>query len=373
MGRIVSTDLQNLLDLESCETQTTVDLASNVDNAYDALISTSSFTVAASPDRDYTDDLRQTDDLKQSIYSPPDRVNISIQNVDTIIGQGFEDEAWVKGEGIVGRYYTDPAGVLPAVWVELFRGEARATGLDEAEAKMEILHDLAAAGYCVGDWSLAENCQFKFKDTNTCGYSGGITTCNKRWKSTAGCQGRSNEFHFGGMEFPDVQAPFVPTSGDPGGGEIFPTCPRDDQWIPVRGHFDMIAVRLAAGITTADETWCPVCQDFHEVESVQIVKDQPIWDIATKNFARGFSSYSHPIIRDKDDQHGTKCCAVECGDPVLTSQIIRNEDSLISRSEATGELGNVVLLTLKGGCKIYCYGNSRVGPFVVCHNAKPIE
>lgn len=380
MGRPVSTDLQNLLDLDDANTQTTLDLY--LANSSEIHVATEAFTIDSI---DYTDDLRKADEIKESIFSPTDRVNVTIQNVDKVFGPTITAEDLVKAEAIVGRYYRDPKGVLPAVWVELFRGEARPTDLDELEAKIEILHDLTAAGYCVANWALAENCQLVYKGPD-CRSTSTEPSCNKRRKSPMGCAGKTDigddethEFGFGGMEFPDVQVPSVPVgggSGDPGGstggggdGWIH-NCPRVDQWIPASGPHAEIETKLAGSITRRDWLWNPLLRRFSKVRSAVIIRNVPIWQVESAMGVSGFSSVSHPVFPHREHE-GLPVADIPGGSPLLLWR--RNSDlvnNAVHRSRDTGTRGDVVRIELEDG-HVYAYGDSE-DIFIVCHNSKQI-
>lgn len=213
MGRTIISGLQPLLDMASCRTDTTLDLI--LADTSELHFATDTFTANGN---DYVGDLRAGGEIKQTISSSPDRLQVAIQNIDKSIGGIVAAEDLVNAEAIVGRYYRDPAGVLTAKWIELFRGRAIPLTIDEIGVALEIINDLAAAGYCVGDWTLAENCVFVFKHAGTCGYAGSETLCNKRRRSPDGCFGRDNEHRFGGMEFPEIQAAEVGSGGSGGSG-----------------------------------------------------------------------------------------------------------------------------------------------------------
>lgn len=370
MGRTVSTALQNLLDLAGCETQTTLDIVpvsgSPIYQATKALTANS---------HTYTDDLRGTGEIKQSVFAPPDRVTAQIQNVDKAFGPTVTGEGLAKAQAIVGRYFTDPSGVLPSVWVELFRGQLKQTGLDEGLAAGEILDDLAAAGYCVAHWSLAPNCQNVFKNASTCGYAGALTTCNKRRKSPDGCSGRinsgtvTNEHRFNGMEFPDAQGPELPKlSGPTPGG--WPVCPREDQFVLARSEWTPEPrPKQVKMLGTKDELYDPITGEFVAIRSITIIPNEPIWAILTANGGQGRSSGTHPIIRDASDDKGTPVNRLRPGDPVLTY----SKGDLVKtagRALSTGEKGRVVKIELASG-HIYAYSDRSGGPFIVCHNSKP--
>lgn len=370
MGRSVSVDLQALLDSENCNTQTTLDLY--LADTTEIHVATDAFTANS---YNYTSDLRTAGELKQNAFSTVDRVNVSIQNIDKVIGVTVTDEDLKAAVGVVGRYYRDKNGVLPSAWVELFRGEAKPLKLNEREASIEILHDLVAAGYCVADDSLAENCQFVFKHAGTCGYSGGESACNKKRKSKAGCQGRLNEHRFGGMEFPEPQVPSTPSGGEiePPGGGGGGNCPRVDQFIPVLAEDGGIAVMRAGRINSNCSTWNPITGTFDRVRSARIIKGEQIWRIVSAAGVSGYSSGTHPVIPYREHLTGVPVKDMFDGDPLLLwpGEIRELVNHAVQWVGATGEVGDVVRLELESG-HIYAYGDSE-DIFIVCHNSKQIE
>ena len=373
MGREVPSGLQPLLDLPSCETQSTLDLYLTDTSEYHFSTRALSSIDIGTDTVDYTADLRSVDIIKQSILAATDRVTAVVQNVDKTIGEVAALESLTHAVAVVGRYYTDPAGVESPMWVELFRGEAFPTQIDEKALQIEILNDLAATGYCVAAWTLAENCQFIFKESATCGYSGGETTCNKKRKSDAGCIGRSNDHHFGGMEFPDFQTASVDVSGggDTGtGGDINPNCPRVDQWIPVSGPQGQIEVKQARYITTDDLVCNPKTKLFERVKSARIVKDQPIWCIAASAGIAGYSSPSHPVFPYIEHVNGIAVRETFDDDPLLLwrRQDRKLIDDFVLASFDTGDIDDVVRIELEAG-HVYAYGDNE-DLFIACHNSK---
>lgn len=215
MGRTVNSNLNALLALGSCNTQTTVDLIPVTGSPIYA--ATDAFTTGG---KTYAANLIRSDQLQQSYGAATNRIRVEIDNVEKLFGVDVADEEFVRAQAILGRFYRNEQTVVSAPntgeWRELFRGEAVPIEINESVAVLEILHDLTAAGFCVANWSLAENCQSPFKATGLCGYTtGGLTTCNKRRRSPNGCQARDNELRFMGMEFPDAQVPSPPVVVDP--------------------------------------------------------------------------------------------------------------------------------------------------------------
>lgn len=364
MGRVVSPDLQALIDRPSCITQTTLSLYPV--SGEPMHFATQRFVNAG---ESYTPSLRRTNEILQSILSTPSRVGVEIQNVDKAFGLTMTSEILAKSVAVVGRLYKDAD---QEKWVELFRGELIPIELTEANAKIEVLHDLVAAGFCVANWTLAENCQFVYKHAGTCGSVSNRLTCNKKRKSIHGCLGDDNEHHFGGMEYPDIQPPSPPTGGGGGGGGDdpgFPTCPRLDQWIRVRGRGYRPVAKQVSELTDRDEIYHPIWKTFHEIDALTIVRSQPIWELAAENRAHGFSSFSHPVLWYREHANGSPVSRFMAGDPVLTWSNGLDDSKAVASAD-TGETGDVMKIELVDG-HIYCYSNTPDGPFIVCHNSKP--
>lgn len=366
MARTVPTGLQPLLDLPSCETQTTLDLyladTSEIHVATAALASVAIDTGTV----DYTADLRKVTELKQTVLTPPDRGTCLIQNVDKVFGGIVASESLIKAAAIVGRYYRDPAGVESPKWVELFRGEAFPLSVTESEVQLEVLGDMVAGGYCVAKWTLAEPCQFIFKDAATCGYSGSETACNKKRKSPAGCLGRANSHHFGGMEFPDSQfpTPIGPGPGDQGGHH---NCPRLDQFVLVRGAHGVPVPKIVRALDLDDLLFNPLNGTFHEIKSLTIVPNEPIWRLATESGAVCYSSFTHLVLWYRQHATGEMAANFVQGDPVLTWSG-RLLDDATADARYCGRQENVLRIEMADG-HIYCAGNDPA-KMIVAHNAK---
>lgn len=372
MGRTLPTGLQPLLGLSGCDTQTTLSLIPV--SGPPLHMATAKFTTEGN---DYESDLVKTDEIRQSIFSATDRVNATVQNVDGLIEAKIDDESLVKAEAIIGRFYRHPADFNQNKWVELFRGQAIPLDAIDSEARFEIVNDLAAAGYCVGDWTVAENCQAVFKHLGTCGYTGLLTTCNKRRKSMHGCEGRANEHRFVGMEYPEPQTPAPPDNGggggdDGGGWNPGGYCPRLDQYVPVRGMCGTPVPKLVEKLSKRDWLYHPLKRTFHKISSLEVMRDVPIWELAASNTGRGFSSRQHPALPYREHSNGIRVDNFIESDPLLTWWPDYLEDTAIESSRDTGKLGDVMRIELEDG-HIYCYSFRPEGPYIVCHNAKPLD
>lgn len=368
MARTISPELSALLAYPSCNTQTT--LAIYPKTGKDYFFASDKFTIAGD---DYEPHLIRADVIRQSILTPTDRVRVQIQNVDKAIGGVVWAETFVRAEAVVGRYYRNEHNFAEAEWVELFRGEIVPIEINESVVVLEVVSDLVAAGYCVGNWTLADNCQFVFRDPATCGYSGGETTCNKKRKSPDGCSGRSNEHRFGGMEYPVLQLSTAPSGTTPGGGWGPGTCPREDQLVPVMCEFGGVELKPCGLLDVkTDRMYNPIDKDFHRLRSVEKFHDVPIYRVETTNGICGYSSGTHPIFPHREHKLGVRVDSVKRGDDVLIFWPERWE--LYQRTIASVQIvgmGTVVRIEMETG---HIYGYCDVGgeDVIVCHNAKPV-
>ena|GEM_PF-2580419 len=369
MGRTVSSDLQDLLDLESCKTHTTLDLY--LTDTSEFHFATDEFSIDG---RDYTKDLVSADQLKQSISSSTNRVNVLIQNVDKVFGGIVANEDLIRSVAVLGRYYYDEKGVIDPLWVELFRGELNVLEVNEQQVQAEVVADLTAAGYCVSSWTLVELCQDRFKDPATCGYSGSETVCNKKRKSPFGCLGRDNEHRFNGMEFPDIQVPQPPIGGggdgDPPDDPPPPHCPRVDQWLKIEGPEGNAIAIGASELKKEHLLWCPATQRFEEIDEVYIVRNVPIFFFEARNGCALYSSWSHMAMPHLDHPTGRRVDSYGLGQAVLTEKFNVLLDSVAAEAKRTGDPGDVIVIHMKGG-HVYCAGATE-GGFIVSHN-KPIN
>src|SRR4051812_21122941 len=99
MGRTISTDLQNLLDAGACSTSTTLDLY--LVNLSEVHVTTREAAVTIGGVA-YSTDLRMGKELKQSVSNTPDRVNVTIQNVDKTFGANVTSELLTHAVAVFG-------------------------------------------------------------------------------------------------------------------------------------------------------------------------------------------------------------------------------------------------------------------------------
>jgi len=320
---------------------------------------------------DYSNDLENVRELRQTLDAAPDRVGVELQNEDRVLSVHLASnwQKWRICEAVVGRYYRGGLGFATAQWVEMFRGGVQQPKADDRQLTFDILHDALTPGAIVSNGTLNPLCQNVFKDPTTCGYAGSETSCDHHLRSTTGCDGLGNSHRFRGMEHrynPDASAPG--SGGNIGGGY----CVRSDQFIKTRS-----GVKLAGFITESDQLWNPIRRQFFDVRSVRLIPDQPIWELVTSNGAVGYSTPTHPVICHRAHLTGAAVSRFEPDDTIVTEAGgLLNDFSFVLISRSTGQRADVVLIEIDSneqGDKIFAYGDSfDSGKFIVCHNAKQV-
>lgn len=370
MGRTISSNLNTILTAVDRKIDWTLDI--NFPDSTNLKFATSPLSIAKG---DYTNDLESVREIRQILQGPTDRVGVAIQNKDRIIGQHVDDnlDLWRKAEAVIGRYYVGGTGMSVTDWIEMFRGAVQIPLANDLQVTFDVITDTVSPGQIVCNRNLGPSCPFKYKDSATCADTSGATDCNHYLKSKSGCDGKPNSEHYGGTEHRYPPTPNVPgTSGNPGGGGSGggPVCPRKDQFVQVRqGN---IFGPLPADLLKRHH-WLlnPITGTYHKVKSAEIVKNQPIWCVKTANGAVGYSSFSHPVLSFREHL-GERVDKLKSDDPVLTLASVILDEDFLTVSHDTGELGDVVRIELEDG-HIYCYSAHPGGPYIVCHNVKPLE
>jgi hypothetical protein len=372
MPRTVSANIQNILDGPVRKIDWTIDLT---------FPDASVFRYATAPlelaKGTYTNNLESVREIRQTMESATDRLGIAIQNTDRFLGQhvAVNWQKWRKAEAVIGRYYRGGAGLALTEYKEMFRGAVQQPNADDLQVTFDVITDVVSAGFIVCNRTLCPSCWHVFKEATTCGYSGGDTECNHHLKSKGGCDGKFNSHHYGGMEHrynPDTAAPGG--GGNPGGpiggGSTGSGCPRIDQYTWARGEIGQRIVKMCGFLTEDDWLWNPDTGLFEPVESVELLRNVPIHEIIASNGAVGYSSGSHPVLHYRGHA-GLAVERFETGDAMrgwMDDRIVEQLSCLLAQN--TGELGDVVRITMKGG-KVYCYGDNPK-KMIICHNSKPV-
>lgn len=323
----------------------------------------------------YTNDLEHVGDINRTIESPVNSVSIGIQNKDRVLGLHVATywQKWRTAEAVVGRFYRGGPDYALTEWNERFRGVVQRPNADDFQVTFDLIPDTVSPGLIVAIRSLAPNCPWKYKDARTCGSTTSRLVCNHLLKSVEGCDGDDNAHHFGGMEHranPDVSIPGTGGNEDP--GPINPPCPREDQYVRVRGEDGKPTPKMVCFFTADDWLWNPVRKKFYPTRSATIVRDQPIWELLANTGAVGYSSFRHPVLWYQEHRTGEPVEKFKAGDPVLGVIKKRLANMQAVLSQPTGERGNVMRIEMDAPTdeeKVYCYGDSP-DKMIVCHNSK---
>lgn len=375
MGRTLSSDLQDILAAPTREIDWTLDV---VFPAIDPLrLATSPLTLVKG---EYSNDLENVSEIRQTLESATDQVNVQIQNKDQVFGLHVANNLneWRKAEAVIGRVYR---GAAKEEWIEMFRGAVQKPEVDDTapyNIGFDVVTDTRSTGSIVCNRTLALACPFLFKHARTCGYSGAETFCDHNLKSKFGCEGKANTHHFGGMEHrynPDLSVPGTGGNTDTGGGTGGPigggNCPRLDQFVLVKGKFGQPVARMVFFVKPSDLLFNPVTGTFHEISSLEIIENLEIFEMVAANGAACYSSCSHKVIRHRADDRGETVTKFTYADPVLTWIDGLNDSNIISALK-TGLLGDVMRIEMKDG-HIYAAG-STADKFIAAHNYKnPID
>jgi hypothetical protein len=170
MGRPVNQFLVEFLSATSGESQTTLELV--LKNGEVRRFATDELTINANL---YLAGLVRADDIDESEEGSTDKVQVVLANADKAIGLDIKAGIIHFAQASLGKVFKKLDGTFE--WREIFFGEAIPSGYNEAQARIEIVDDMVAAGYCVANWTLAPVCQLIFK-SDYCGYTGAETVCD---------------------------------------------------------------------------------------------------------------------------------------------------------------------------------------------------
>lgn len=368
--RTVSSNLTQLNAKSGIETQTAVNI--RLADGSVLRLATAAFSFGGNS---YSADLIAAGEIGQSLTAATNRVKIDIQNVDKILGKRAAAGDFIGATCEIFRLFRDPAGTLATELQELFRGRVIPGEINQTTLSLEALHDLEATGFVVAEWSLAGNCQFRFKQADTCGYIGPLTDCNKIRASDGGCRGRNNEHHFGGTEFPDIQIPAAPTSSptlpDPTEPPVRGGCPREDEYILMYASVGLPRTVFASDLELGDLIWNPVTGQPDKIVELERIRNVPTWELKTQNGAASIVSDTHRTIMAEAEFPARKITDLKIGEQVVTIDRGRRVDSAIVHVAPTGHKHTVIRIELESG-HLYAAG-STFGKYIAAHNSKQLE
>jgi len=171
------------------ETHTTIHIAiSNSDIIRNYYFASAELTINGTV---YQPQLRRGSQIKSSLTRAADQATVDLQNVDTEIGREFLSlgQALFGSDTKVGRFWKDLDSGIERHRV-LLTGVLVGLQINENSCQVTAVSE-PYANISVGATRRVTNlCQSKFREPNTCGYSGNQLLCNLMLNHADGCEGR---------------------------------------------------------------------------------------------------------------------------------------------------------------------------------------
>lgn len=243
----------------------------------------------------YNNWIRSVDELRFSIDGSIDRITITCQNVNSLLGFDLASNLRKLDYALVdyGKQYQSIRN--PAIPVEdfpqVFRGVLANAETDEQNITFELIVDYESLGAIVGSRALSPRCWWTYKTGPECTSTSGEATCPQ---TRSACVKRGVEKDFGGWEafIEPVSSP--PGSGGNDGGGIG-TCFTLDTpvWTPA-GEVPIGELRAGQRIVSFDEKTGEVNFDDEIIE----VLDHEATGFYTFEFEHGPLNVTpeHPLL-----------------------------------------------------------------------------
>jgi hypothetical protein len=158
--------------------------------------------------------LRRAGAIKASLTRTATQVTLELQNVDTVLGIEFTQ---------IQDFLFGATAKYGIYWRDLDSGaEFVDTMLTGVVAGLDVAQDVVTLSAVSEPYSsvsvgatrrVTRSCQWRFKQSDTCGYVGAETVCNLLINDAGGCQGRHGDplkrAKFGGFAYIDSRAKLV--------------------------------------------------------------------------------------------------------------------------------------------------------------------
>lgn len=146
----------------------------------------------------YVAHLMRSSSTRQALTQAADRVTLEVQNVDTVIGVTLNliETTLTGAKAVFGKVFKQSNGAWTSS-PQLY-GEVDDVHVDQNNATLTIVSDTAPNVSFLTNRPIQKTCPLAFKGVR-CGYTGPLTTCNKKRDDEGGCSGRDNVHRFGGF------------------------------------------------------------------------------------------------------------------------------------------------------------------------------
>lgn len=167
----------------------------------------------------YANSIQSVGEIKNSIGSPVNRLEIKCQNIDSTLG-GDVASSLRKLTYAFARYtrdYVSHRGVDSVTEADPFFGVVSGVTATEKDISYEIVSDLESIGKVLASRTFSPRCPWVYKNGIECTSTSGLGACPKDLTS---CIARGKPWEHGGWEFFEnpVSEPPGPDINPPGGG-----------------------------------------------------------------------------------------------------------------------------------------------------------
>ena len=125
--------------------------------------------------------------------------------------------------------------------------------------------------------------------------------------------------------------------------------------------------KLVLALSLDDLLFNPLTGTFHEIKSLTIVPNEPIWRMAAESGAVCYSSFTHLVLWYREHSTGEPVANFVPGDPLL-SWSGRLIDDVTADARYCGRQESVLRIEMTDG-HIYAAGDNP-NRLIVAHNAK---
>lgn len=142
----------------------------------------------------YANQLRRVSELTTTLTSEADRATVDLQNVDSELGKEFLGlgDSLDGSLSKVGRLWVDLESM--AQWhMVMLTGPLVGLQVNESIVRLKMVSEPYSQVSVGSSRRYANRCQWKFRETTTCGYAGSLLTCNLMIDHADGCQGRHGD------------------------------------------------------------------------------------------------------------------------------------------------------------------------------------
>lgn len=253
----------------------------------------------------YENVIASVDSLRQTIDAGVDRLTVTCQNVDSLLGFNVASNLRLLDYALAeyGRIYQSVRNpVLKEDVPQIFRSVLANAEVSETRIRFEIIADYESLGSIVAARALSPRCWAVFKNGVECTSTANTTTCPK---TRSACIKRGKEWEFLGWEFFEEPASNLPGTGGNEGGTGTGTLPcflgetriatpnRDWTFKEIKDRFDLGLRSILSFNPTTGEV---------EKDEIEEIFTHRVTGYFTLEFDHGYVNVTpeHPFLTDWD-------------------------------------------------------------------------